>query len=234
MKKRLLISSVLMSAVLACALGTGTYAWYSATGNAANISAGATIKGDVSLTAPELTASDHGFSIAASMEEVADTKEKDLLLAAYESSAWVSKYNVTGGTRTYTPKSDETYYRVYKVSVTGSYDGDDETEFKAMTHSKTYTITFASGTAQVDPDGVPASDDEWTPTQAASFWTQGTSAVTAPDDETTLSCSVDTLVAAVGYSMDIGYLVVYVDGTANEGTHTGTVRVHVSSTANVA
>ena len=31
MKKRLLISSVLMSAVLACALGTGTYAWYSAT-----------------------------------------------------------------------------------------------------------------------------------------------------------------------------------------------------------
>lgn len=28
MKKRLLISSVLMSAVLACALGTGTYAWY--------------------------------------------------------------------------------------------------------------------------------------------------------------------------------------------------------------
>lgn len=32
MKKRLLISSVLMSAVLACALGTGTYAWYSATG----------------------------------------------------------------------------------------------------------------------------------------------------------------------------------------------------------
>lgn len=31
MKKRLLISSVLMSAVLACALGTGTYAWYEAT-----------------------------------------------------------------------------------------------------------------------------------------------------------------------------------------------------------
>ena len=30
MKKRLLISSVLMSAVLACALGTGTYAWYKA------------------------------------------------------------------------------------------------------------------------------------------------------------------------------------------------------------
>ena len=30
MKKRLLISSVLMSAVLACALGTGTYAWYQA------------------------------------------------------------------------------------------------------------------------------------------------------------------------------------------------------------
>ena len=31
MKKRLLITSTLMAAVLACALGTGTYAWYEAT-----------------------------------------------------------------------------------------------------------------------------------------------------------------------------------------------------------
>ena len=42
MKKRLLISSVLMSAVLACALGTGTYAWYSAGTAAAGLSAEST------------------------------------------------------------------------------------------------------------------------------------------------------------------------------------------------
>lgn len=46
MKKRLLISSALMTAVLACALGTGTYAWYQA-GAAATAVAGTAATGSV-------------------------------------------------------------------------------------------------------------------------------------------------------------------------------------------
>lgn len=48
MKKRLLISSVLMSAVLACALGTGTYAWYEAT--AGSIGYGTTTAANISTS----------------------------------------------------------------------------------------------------------------------------------------------------------------------------------------
>lgn len=72
MKKRLLISSVLMSAVLACALGTGTYAWYyvgsasaqGATDSVANLSTaangysagGITFTPDLAVTgSPKLT-----------------------------------------------------------------------------------------------------------------------------------------------------------------------------------
>ena len=53
MKKRLLISSVLMSAVLACALGTGTYAWYKAEAGEKTI---AQATASVSTTENEYTA----------------------------------------------------------------------------------------------------------------------------------------------------------------------------------
>ena len=48
MKKRLLISSVLMSAVLACALGTGTYAWYQA--GSAGIASGTHTNAEIGTT----------------------------------------------------------------------------------------------------------------------------------------------------------------------------------------
>ena len=48
MKKRLLISSALMTAVLACALGTGTYAWYQAT--AGSIGYGTTAAANISTS----------------------------------------------------------------------------------------------------------------------------------------------------------------------------------------
>ena len=54
MKKRILISSVLMSAVLACALGTGTYAWYVA---------GAGAMQTATATATVTTAKDNTVSV---------------------------------------------------------------------------------------------------------------------------------------------------------------------------
>lgn len=51
MKKRLLITSTLMAAVLACALGTGTYAWYSVTaGGSLNATADGTVEASINGT----------------------------------------------------------------------------------------------------------------------------------------------------------------------------------------
>lgn len=59
MKKRLLISSVLMSAVLACALGTGTYAWYTAASGGYGV--GTNSVGTISTTEQEVTLGDLNF-----------------------------------------------------------------------------------------------------------------------------------------------------------------------------
>ncbi len=222
MKKRLLISSVLMSAVLACALGTGTYAWYSAVGSLDGTAADVTMNGDVSVTGPTGSASSLGYTVTATVTEHANTEGKTLILSDYEESAWVSKYNVAGGeTRTHVATATEVYYKIYEVKVSGEMTGNDtNNEFDDLlaASEEVYTITFAS--------------EKGENTQAASFWTVGgTTAPTANNvayDSSKTTLSID--LKDVGSTpTTIGYLCVFIDGSVAD--HTGTVTAEVTATA---
>lgn len=127
MKKRLLISSVLMSAVLACALGTGTYAWYTAEQSVNKAATNVTISaatvstiGDESIQVT-FAASGHDANNVVMVDD--DGKEK-----AY----------VNGTLVPITTNGDKAKY--YTVKLTGATLSSEEQSVYAAA-AGTYTVT---------------------------------------------------------------------------------------------
>ena len=154
MKKRLLISSVLMSAVLACALGTGTYAWYTASGGSESYTPATsgqigTYTGDYST---------EGFVIAATIGAMAD----DIVLTDNNGLTW---YYVGDTLKQDTTENLKTTAST-NVGVTITYSGEGLTdaEVKAawevldidsitLTVSKTERIKIADDAATAAKTG---------------------------------------------------------------------------------
>ncbi|MBE6143557.1 MAG: hypothetical protein E7177_06205 [Erysipelotrichaceae bacterium] len=236
MKKRLLISSVLMSAVLACALGTGTYAWYSASAGGATVQATGA-DGKVSVADPNVTTSSMGYSIVTTLEEV-DTVGKTLVLSHY------GKLNGTGEDRWYSAYTDaagqdkeyvlnqnqknETYYRLYSVKITGTLDQNaDRNEFEAIVEG-TYSITFASEAGTYEEGAYVAN-------YAASMFTlpNKNSIVPGQTPSNTLEYDVKELATTDDDEKIIGYLVVYLDGENIDPAKDLEVKAYVTGSADI-
>ena len=241
MKKRLLISSVLMSAVLACALGTGTYAWYRASATI-NPSASAVTGADLSVSGPkDSTVDSYGVTLSATLTEVSDG---DLILSHYNNDqeegtdGWISGYYKADGTTFVSHGAstiegqEEVYFKVYKVVLTVAKEANadaDEVNYLLSQSNATYTLTFSSDTTEVDPNS-EVEDDEWTPTHVATIWTvsgetQPTSTA-APGSNNPLSMDLEDM--ADGQTYTLGYVCVYVEGAGT--IHEGTVTAHVKAT----
>ena len=111
MKKRLLISSVLMSAVLACALGTGTYAWYKAEAGEKTI---AQATADISTSVNEYSAG--GVTLTLS---VSNSGTPDLVNEAGETK-YFSGVNLVDDTE------DNVKYGTLTLGVTCTASADDK------------------------------------------------------------------------------------------------------------
>lgn len=130
MKKRLLISSVLMSAVLACALGTGTYAWYEATtaGGAvsANTASATVATGDYAANVGSLAVN---FTIVASQDVALTDPDTGLLskvMVGTEALDAVDAKKV--GTYTVTCAWADTYNEAARKEVANTYTVTLDTE----------------------------------------------------------------------------------------------------------
>ena len=153
MKKRLLISSVLMSAVLACALGTGTYAWYAASGGA-----GASVNSTGTTTGTLETASAAG-TIGAYELSITVTPSGSIQLSNDDGVSYVmvgtqavqaATQNVTGTYTVDVKWADEV------DGYTGA-DYNDEAK-KELKGDYTFTIT-AEGCAKLLDDEGATEDD---------------------------------------------------------------------------
>lgn len=231
MKKRLLISSVLMSAVLACALGTGTYAWYKAD-SSTNITAGTTAKGDISVSGPAAVSSGaYGVTISAGLEETAASKDLVPVLSQYD-SAWKTGYLNANDVFVPVEIGSNVFYKVYEVKVTATPSANNldslqlaELQGLITASTESWKVTFTADVA--------GTYDEVAYNEQATIWTALPSAApakntTAPGENTPLSFNVSALTLDTPYT--IGYVCVYIDGS--DGTHTTgtTYKAHVSST----
>ena len=128
MKKRLLISSVLMSAVLACALGTGTYAWYAAS-TSGSVSVSNTTGGSITTKeAPSITKASMTCAITAT--ETVDLSNDD-----------GESYYIVSGKAVQNNAADVTAAGSYVLS----FVGDDADAKRAAAGSYTLTLTGTEG-----------------------------------------------------------------------------------------
>lgn len=136
MKKRLLISSVLMSAVLACALGTGTYAWYAASGAGGSISADAYTSGTISTTTAEGTVGGYKLAITVTPGTailLSDEDDGKAYVMVGEDVVEAATQNVVG---------------TYTVSIDWAAGSDNVTARKELAGDYEFTIT-AAGSAKL-------------------------------------------------------------------------------------
>ena len=184
MKKRLLISSALMTAVLACALGTGTYAWYSAT-NQATVSAA---KGaNIATTKPNINVG--AVTLGATIAEV--TPGSKLHLATIESGAYKHYYLNAGGNKVaYQLGEGEVASKAYKFTLTVT---EEQRELVAGTQ---VTISVAG--------------DEGS-TSRAKYWISSTAladgALWTDQSKTSVSLTLENTAKSYDY-----WVAVYVDG----------------------
>lgn len=226
MKKRLLISSVLMSAVLACALGTGTYAWYQA-GGGATVKAGTAVSGSISLDKPTLDSTDYIIDLDVTINQIELTSTKTLVLSHYDNSWKTGHRNAAD---VYVPRDaagTETYYQVYEVKVTANSDEESngsELQDLIAASTESWKITFSS------PDATGTYNEK------ASLWTSEdeiTTLTAAPGVKDYVEFNVSDLTAE--QAVVVGYLVVYIDGAhgpAADGTgnHTAdSYSAHITS-----
>lgn len=128
MKKRLLISTALMTAVLTCALSTGTYAWYQAIQQVNVASANITL-GAANVTALDTVDLDVTFEI-----EGHDNTKVVLVNNDGEQYAWVN-----GELVQIEKKSDEVKF--YTITITGASIPQDKAESVYAAAKGTYTVT---------------------------------------------------------------------------------------------
>lgn len=137
MKKRLLISSVLMSAVLACALGTGTYAWYSATSNA-SASVGTNTTGDLSAAGSTIAAGSYTINLGVSLAK--STLELSHVVTTQEASSGLN--GVTA------PAAGELVYGVINQGVANMAKVETANLANYVT---TYSVSASWETAPTNP-----------------------------------------------------------------------------------
>ena len=150
MKKRLLISSVLMSAVLACALGTGTYAWYQATDAGKTIAAAAK-SGNIGTYTKEYSAGG-GFTITPVIGSVAN----DIALTDTEGKT----YYYVGSALKEDTAQDLKKSASTSVGFTISFDGD-------LTDAQVNAAWIALGVTEITltvegSDRIKVADDQTT------------------------------------------------------------------------
>ena len=132
MKKRLLITSALMTAVLGASLATGTYAWYQA--EAGNVALNAATGGSITTGIDGASISAINLNAAFSdVDKVALTDEDDGLPYMLDSGGKKIAYN--GGLPTYDV-------------VTLTISGDALTDWSSIAGTYTVTVT-ATGSAKV-------------------------------------------------------------------------------------
>lgn len=135
MKKRLLISSVLMSAVLACALGTGTYAWYAAT-------EGSFVKG--TLDSATISAVDNAYRIGNITINV-DLTDPSGSVKLSDTDGY--SYVLVGGAKTRdttVAQNDASMYGTTTVSVSAETTRGAATADELKAIAGTYTITITA------------------------------------------------------------------------------------------
>ena len=154
MKKRLLISSVLMSAVLACALGTGTYAWYAAS-TEGTVSVTETTGGSITTnTAPSITKAGLVCAITATEKVDLSNNEGESYYIVSGKAVKNTSANVTGAgsyTLSFAPGSSDDAKRAaagtYTLKLTAS-----EGAVVSLTENGTYGATIEF-TVVIDADG---------------------------------------------------------------------------------
>lgn len=134
MKKRLLITSALMTAVLGASLATGTYAWYSA-------SAAGTLNASANES---ISASVHGTYAAVTVG--LDMEFGTLGSVALTDSSGDS-YVLVNGTKVEAAENDsanEVFAKYAKGTLTWGWNEDTTDAEKAAFAGKTYTVTVAA------------------------------------------------------------------------------------------
>lgn len=166
MKKRLLISSVLMSAVLACALGTGTYAWYQVSNDSP---ASATpVSGSVGTIAPSVTIDALTFTISLSGSDVTNNSGTYTLASVdLTDSSGGSNYYVNDSTiPSYTASKKSGQFNVsIGLSLTeaddlANYEGTYTFKVEGLgyarvndTQAEVYTDEDVTFTVEIDAEG---------------------------------------------------------------------------------
>lgn len=150
MKKRLLITSALMTAVLGASLATGTYAWYQASGTATTNTVKST---DVSVSKPTIEVGGI-YELEVSVEEV--TEKSALQLTEYVAAVEADEASgVTASAAKYT------HYYINNKGQKVSYAGET-----GKVNSKVYKISLKTKDGTYTPDEGNAVN--YTAAQAAS------------------------------------------------------------------
>ena len=133
MKKRLLISSVLMSAVLACALGTGTYAWYQT--NVSGTLGATSSQGEVSTSSQT-----HSFGGDASVQIKFDAGANNSKVELTDENGATQYVDANGNLYTL-PTNEGTRYGTYTISAI--WVGEPSAETKAALQGQSVTFVIS-------------------------------------------------------------------------------------------
>ena len=132
MKKRLLITSALMTAVLGASLATGTYAWYSATSGSVDLTAN-----DSATVSAQDTYASFGNLVFSLDLEVVEGEKIDL------TDALGKTYVMTTATTKQEVDAAKPVSSLCKLTVTYNSDVIDTAD-KLAAYAGTYTVTLAT------------------------------------------------------------------------------------------
>ena len=137
MKKRLLISSALMTAVLACALGTGTYAWYEAS------RAGDTLSKATGVGSAQISTSSQSLSVGATDTKVTLSFTAASVNATLEltNDAGVTYYVDTNGNQ----HEKTTGNKVGSFTISAGWDGGSAPSADVVDALEGKSVTFTLG-----------------------------------------------------------------------------------------
>lgn len=228
MKKRLLITSALMTAVLGASLATGTYAWYQASGTATIKSV--TANGTVST--PTATIDQGGeFELSLEAKEVASTTGKDLQLSSVEEGKYTHYYiSQNGGAKVkYDGVAGATNVKVFAIVAKSKAQTIKDTPYSA----EAVADVLNGGKAKVSvkkADGVEHDRTKFVLATTEIDPARVSEGEVNPNIES-LSFDKEALVSADGQI--IAYVSVRVEGDNEDNTHADTAAISSNFTVTI-
>ena len=208
MKKRLFITSALMTAVMAASLATGTYAWYAAGGTGGIKSTEA--KGVIATVDPTITT--EGVEVTATLAEV--TPNSKLCLAELVGGAYKTYYLNSNNVEVEYTRTDSVASKAYEVKVT-------ITNMDNVSTLLGQTITISVTADDAGAEGA----------KRTKVWVSDSKNALADDavyvEKTSVEYTFPTVSAEVNKTTVVAYVAVYVDGNNVSGS------TNVADTGNI-